>query len=123
VQIIRKNFGLKILSLALAVIGWAYFRYASNPVLGARFDQQVTIPLAIAHLAEGYIARPAEKSAVITVAGRRGDPAPRSSDVQAILDLTGKDAGVYNVPVELIAPNVSIQSLSPASVTVTVERR
>lgn len=122
-QIIRKNFGLKLISLALAVIGWAYFRYASNPVLAARFDQQVTIPLTVEHLAQGYIARPEETSAVVSVVGRRDAPAIRPDDVRAVLDLSGKDAGVYNVPVELIAPNVAIQSLSPASVVVAIERQ
>jgi YbbR domain-containing protein len=29
---------------------------------------------------------------------------------------------VYNVPVQLVAPNVAVQSLSPASVTLTVEK-
>ncbi len=34
-----------------------------------------------------------------------------------MLDLQSKGAGVYNVPIELVAPDVVVQSLSPASVT------
>jgi hypothetical protein len=40
VQIIRKNFGLKVLAFALAVIGWAYFRYeTTHAALAARTEQ------------------------------------------------------------------------------------
>ncbi len=38
-----------------------------------------------------------------------------------MLDLSNKGPGIYNVPVQLVAPDVVVQSLSPASVTLTVE--
>jgi YbbR domain-containing protein len=122
VQIIRKNFGLKVLSLALAIVGWAYFRYAANPVLAARFDQQFSVPIVTANLPVGYVARFADKEAVVTVTSRRGEPAVKPDEIKAVLDLYGKAAGVYNMPVELVAPNVIVQSLSPASVSLTVEK-
>jgi len=122
VQIIRKNFGLKVLALALAVIGWAYFRYAANPVLAARFDQQFSVPIVTANLPVGYIARYADKEAVVTVMSHRGEPAVKPDEIKAVLDLYGKTAGVYNIPVALVAPNVVVQSLSPASVSLTVEK-
>ena len=121
-QIIRKNFGLKVLALALAVVGWAYFRYAANPVLAARFDQQFSVPIVTANLPVGYIARFADKEAVVTVTSRRGEPEVKPDEIKAVLDLDGKAAGVYNVPVELVAPNVVVQSLSPASVSLTIEK-
>jgi hypothetical protein len=37
VEIIRKNFGLKLLAVILAIIGWAYFRFAANPAFIAHF--------------------------------------------------------------------------------------
>jgi YbbR domain-containing protein len=123
VQIIRKNFGLKVLSLALAIVGWAYFRYSSNPVLAARFDQQYSIPIATSNLPEGYSAHFSEREAVITVVSHRGEPAVNPADIKAQLDLSGKGPGTYAVPVELMAPNVVVQSLSPASVSVTIERQ
>ena len=121
-QIIRKNFGLKLLSIVLAVIGWAYFRYATNPVLAARFDQQLSVPIVTANLAPGYVVRFTDKDAVVTVASRRGEPAVKPEEIKAVLDLSGREAGVYNVPVELVAPNVVVQSLSPASVSLTIEK-
>ncbi|MGB8796868.1 MAG: hypothetical protein WCC70_04875 [Candidatus Aquilonibacter sp.] len=121
-QIIRKNFGLKLLALALAIVGWAYFRYATNPVLAARFDQQFSVPIVTTNLPVGYISRFTDKEAVVTVSSRRGEPAVKPDEIKAVLDLYGKTAGVYNVPVELVAPNVVVQSLSPASVSLTIEK-
>jgi YbbR domain-containing protein len=122
VQIIRKNFGLKLLSVALAIVGWAYFRFATNPVIAARFDQQLSVPIVAANLPVGYIVHFTDKEAVVTIATKRGEAPTKPDEIKAVLDLSNKAAGVYNVPVQLVAPNIAVQSLSPASVTLTVEK-
>ncbi|HLI97231.1 MAG TPA: hypothetical protein VKT72_14275 [Candidatus Baltobacteraceae bacterium] len=119
---IRRNFGLKVLSVALAILGWAYFRYASNPAFTARFDQQLSVPIAAVNVPPGYIARFPDKVAVVTVDPQRGQPPIKPDEIKAVLDLSNRSAGVYNVPVQLVAPNLAVQSLSPASVTLTIER-
>jgi len=114
-QIFKNNFSLKALSLALALAGWGYFRFANSPVIAAR-SEQLSIPITTTHLAFGYIARFAEKQAVVTVAPpKRGSTPIHPDDVKAVLDLNSLSAGVYNVPIRLVAPNVAVQSLSPAS--------
>ncbi len=119
---IRRNFGLKLLSVLLAMLGWAYFRFAGNPVIAARFAQQVSVPIATVNLASGYIARFPDKAAVITIEPKRGEPPIKPDEIKAVLDLSGRGAGVYNVPVELVAPSLAVQSLSPASVTLSIEK-
>lgn len=123
-QIFPKNFLLKLISVVLALIGWSYFRFASNPVIAARFDQQISIPITVIRLPLGYFARFTEKQAVVSVAlPRRGASAIKPDDVKAVLDLDGRTAGVYNIPVQLVTPSSAvIKSLSPASVTLTVEK-
>lgn len=121
-QIIRKNFGLKLLALAIAILGWAYFRFANNPLIAARFDQQISVPIVAANLPSGYIARFNAKEAVVTVSVRRNEPPIKPDEIKAVLDLSNKTTGVYNVPVQLVAPAIVVQSLSPASVSLTVER-
>ena len=121
-QIIRRNFALKLLSLALAITGWAYIRFASNPVIAAHFDQQLSVPIVAANLPVGLIAHYTEKEAVVTVGTKRGEPPVKPDEIKAVLDLSNKAAGVYNVPVQLVAPNIVVQSLSPASVSLTIER-
>lgn len=122
VAAVRRNFGLKLLSVFLAVVGWAYFRFASNPLITARFDQQISVPIAAVNLPAGYIARFPDKSAVVTIQPQRGQPPVKPDEVKAVIDLSNRTAGVYNVPVQLVAPNVAVQSLSPASVTLTIEK-
>ncbi|HEY2475031.1 MAG TPA: hypothetical protein VGI19_09535 [Candidatus Cybelea sp.] len=122
-ELIRKNFALKLLALALALVGWAYFRFASNPIFAnAEYDQQLSIPISTANLTLGYVARFADRQAVVTVGSRRGEPAVKPDEIKAVIDLSNKGAGVYNVPVQLVAPDLAVQSLSPASVTLTIER-
>jgi YbbR domain-containing protein len=123
VQIIRRNFALKVLAVCLAIVGWAYFRFATNPIVAAaRFAQQISVPITAVNLPSGYVAHFTDREAVVTVETRRGEPAIKPDEIKALLDLSSKPPGVYNVPVALVAPEVAIQSLSPASVTLTIER-
>ena len=121
-QIIRKNFGLKVLSLTLAIIGWAYFRFATNPVIAARFDQQISLPIVAANLPVGYVARFTDKEAVVTIASKRGEAPVKPEEIKAVLDLSNKTPGVYNVPITLVAPHITVQSLTPASISLTIEK-
>lgn len=122
-QIIRKNFGLKLLSLVLAIIGWAYFRFATNPIVAAaRFNQQLSLPISTMNLAPGLILHDTDTTAVVTVGRKPGAPAIRPDEIRAVLDLSNKGPGVYNIPIQLVAPDVAVQSLSPASVTLSIER-
>jgi YbbR domain-containing protein len=123
VQIITRNFALKLLALFLAIVGWAYFRFATNPIVAAaRFDQQISLPITAANLPVGYVAHFTDRQAIVTVESKRGEPAIKPDEIKAVLDLSNKGTGVYAVPVELVAPDVVIQSLSPASVTLTIEK-
>ena len=120
-ETLRKNFGLKLAAVILAIIGWAYFRYNTNPLLAARFDQQLSVPIVALNLPVGYVAHFTEKDAVVTVSSKRGEPPVKPEEIKAVLDLTNKKTGVYNLPIQLVAPSVVVQSLSPASVTLAVE--
>lgn len=120
-QIVRHNFTLKLLSFSLAILGWAYFRFAGNPLLTG-YEQQFSVPITAVNLPVGLIARYADKTAVVTVAPQHGAPPIKPDQIKAVLDLSNHTQGVYNVPVQLVAPNVVVQSLSPASETLTVEK-
>jgi YbbR domain-containing protein len=119
---LRNNLGLKILSLAIALAGWSYLRLTPNPVIAARFEQPLSVPLETTGLRADEVAHYTEKAAVVTIEVPRGENAVRPDLVRAVLDLEGKGPGVYNVPIEVIAPKFDIRSLSPASVTLSVER-
>jgi YbbR domain-containing protein len=122
VEIVRKNFALKALAVGLALVGWAYVRFATNPIVAMEQYQQLSIPIIAVNLPLDYVARYSDHQAVVTVSTKRGEPAVKPEEIKAVLNLSNKAAGVYNVPVQLVAPDVAVQRLSPASVTLTIEQ-
>lgn len=44
-QALRRNFGLKLFSLTLAIGGWAYFRFLAAPSITAQFDERLAVPI------------------------------------------------------------------------------
>jgi len=120
-QIIRHNFALKALSVLLALIGWAYFRLAGSALVPT-FEEHLTVPITAANLPPGLIASYSNKSATVAIIPKAGEPPIRQEEIKAVIDLSNRSAGVYNVPVQLVAPNVVIQSLSPASISLTISK-
>lgn len=120
-EIVRKNFALKVLALTLAIIGWAYFRLAGNPIVATAQVQQLSIPITAVNLPLGFVARFGDHEAVVTVETKPGQAPVKPEEIKAVLNLSGRAAGIYNIPVQLVAPDVAVQSLSPASVTLTIE--
>lgn len=119
---VRNNLELKLISLALACGAWAYLRFAPAPIIAARFDQQLSVPIVNAGLLPGLQARYRDSEALVSIVSPRGGGLVKPEDVRAVLSLEGKGPGVYNVPVEIIAPHFQIKSLSPNSVTLSIER-
>ncbi len=118
-QFIRKNFALKVIAVTLAVVGWAYVRFGGSSATG-RFDQ-LSIPITVVNLPAGFVALFKDREAVVTVESKPGGPPVKPDDIKAVLNLSNRSAGIYNVPVQLVARDIIVQSLSPASVTLTIE--
>lgn len=122
-SIVRRNFPLKAFAFALAVAAWAYFRFSANPSITARFDQQLSVPIVVSGLRPGFVARYTDKFAVVTIDATRSSAPIKPDQVEAVLNLASKvDAGIFNVPVQVIAPDLQIRSLAPASVTLSIDR-
>jgi hypothetical protein len=122
-SIVRRNFRLKAFAFALAVAAWAYFHFSANPNLTARFDQQLSVPIVVTGLRPGYVARFTDKFAVVTIDATRNATPVKPDQVEAVLNLAANpDPGVFNVPIQVIAPNLQIRSLAPASVTLSLDR-
>lgn len=122
-QAIKRNFGLKVLALALAVLAWAYFHFSAAPSITAHFDQQLSVPIVVTGLRPGLVASYNERTAIVTVEVPRNGPPIKADQVQAVLDLDDKpEPGIMNLPVKIVAPDLVIRSLSPASVTLSVDR-
>jgi hypothetical protein len=123
VERLRNNLELKILSFAVALGAWAYLRLTPNPVISARFVQQFSVPLVTTGLREDEVANYTDRTALVSIEVPRGATAPiRPDSVRAVLNLADRGPGIFNVPIEVIAPNLAIKSLAPASETLTIER-
>jgi hypothetical protein len=120
---LRNNFGLKLLSLTLAVAAWAYFHLAAAPGTVARFDQNLSVPIDITGARPGYQVTTAEKSVSIVVEVPRNGQTFRTDQFRAVVDAGDLvDPGFHNVPVHIVPSDIAIRSLSPASVIVAVDR-
>ena len=115
VQIIRRNFTLKLLALSLAIVGWAYFRFAANPIVAAaRFAQQISVPIVAVNLPTRI-----RRALYRTRGGRNGEGSARRPGDQTrrrskpCSIFPSKGAGVYNVPVALVAPASRGAKLEP----------
>lgn len=122
-NLLKNNFGLKVLSVLLALAAWGYFHLAAAPGTTARFDQTLAVPIVATGLRPGYQARYAEKVATVVIEVPRNGQQIRPDQVQAVLDVSELvDPGFHEVPVKIVSPDVAIKSLSPASVTLQLDR-
>jgi len=122
-NLLKNNFGLKVLSICLALAAWGYFHLAAAPGTTARFDQTLAVPIVATGLKPGYQARYAEKVATVVIEVPRNGQSVRPDQVQAVLDVGELvDPGFHEVPVKIVSPDVAIKSLSPASVTLSLDR-
>jgi YbbR domain-containing protein len=122
-QALGRNFGLKLLALAVAVTAWAYFRFSAAPSLTAHFDQQLTVPVVVTGLQPGLVAQYDQHTALVTVETPRSGAAIKAEQVEAVLDISDRNApGIVNIGLKIVPPDLVIKSLSPASVTLTIDR-
>ena len=120
---LRNNFGLKLLSVTLAVAAWAYFHLGAAPGTTARFDQTLTVPIVVMGVRPGYQASCAEKSATVVIEVPRNGEAFRPDQFRAVVDVGDLvDPGFHNVQVRIVPSDVALHSLSPASVIVALDR-
>jgi YbbR domain-containing protein len=95
--------------------------------LAARADQQLSVPISVINVPVGYVAHVADKEAIVAISPQSGQAQVKPDEIKAVVDLSKTVAPVaadtvVTVPVTPVAPNVVLQSLSPASVTVTIEK-
>lgn len=122
-QTLRRNFGLKLLAVALAVTAWAYFHFSAAPSLTAHFDEQLSVPIVVTGLQPGFSTQYTDRTAIVTVEAPRNGPGVKAEQLQAVLDLSDRNAtGIVNVPVKIVAPDLVIKSFAPASVTLVLDR-
>jgi YbbR domain-containing protein len=122
---IAGNIGLAVLALALAISLWLFVTDKENPTEAQTFNSAISIEpvnvpesLAVANLSEPAVQIRIE-------APRNELDGLRADDFEATVNLGGYTQGTHSVPIDVTPPNsrISIVSVSPARVDVTLESR
>jgi len=124
-NILRKNLGLKLFSILLAIALWGYVKYTQSPFAGVSSQVMVRVPIKIVNLQEELVAANPPAFVDITVLGApKTVKALRPQHFKAVLDTDEKGTGTYFLPV-LVEPPPGIEVLgrAPAQVTLRLEER
>jgi hypothetical protein len=122
-QLIRRNLGLKLLAVALAITAWAYFHFSAAASITAHFDEQLSVPIVVTGLQPGFATQYNDRVALVTVESPRNGPPAKADQIEAVIDLAGRTTpGIVNVPLKIVAPDLVIKSFAPASVTLVFDR-
>ena len=120
-DLIRRNFGLKVASVVIAVGLWFTFNYLTA---SQAYSTTLQIPVAIHGVAPGLVATTSTQDVTIELSGPRSvleKLAP--ADFAAYLDCAGKDAGTLSLNIAVAGPESDkIRSVSPPAAIVVLDR-
>jgi len=119
--LIRRNFGLKVASVVIAIGLWFTFNYLTE---SQAYSTTLELPLALHGVSAGLVAESNVQTVTVELAG------PRSvleklvpEDFAAYVDCSGKDAGTQSLGISVDGPeNDKIRSVSPATAVVVLDR-
>jgi YbbR domain-containing protein len=120
-DLIRRNFGLKVASLLIAIGLWFMFNYLSS---SQAFSTTLEVPLTLHGVGGGLVARSAVDTVKVELAGPRAvleqlEP----SDFAAFVDCTGKQPGVESLDVTVVGPERDkVRAVSPSTAIVSIDR-
>lgn len=120
-DLIRRNFGLKVASLLIAIGLWFMFNYLSS---SQAYSTTLEVPLTLHGIGPSLVATSALTTVKVELAGPRSvvdglEPA----DFAAFVDCTGKQPGVQSLDVTVIGPQGDkVRSVTPPSAIVSIDR-
>jgi YbbR domain-containing protein len=123
VSYLKKDLGIKIFSLILAIILWAHVKYTSSPQSVLASEARFNVALALESVGEKYVVLDAPSEVTLHVEG-----APqvlsqiKPGNFKAYINLDEKKAGHYNVPVKVIVPpDVKVTKIEPQDIQVKLD--
>ena len=126
---IKRNTMLKVFSVILAILLWAFVQLAQNPEISYEvFEVPVKITGEAGINNEGFVVSnpPTNLSTNVTISTKRTYlNSFDHSSLSAYVDVSNaKDAGDYSLPIRVRSsdPNITIISKSPANVSLYVDR-
>jgi hypothetical protein len=128
-QALRRNFGLKLFAFALALGGWAYFRFLAGPSITAPFEERIglgrgggdfvnqTVPLDVAYVGT----RDDLVVAKLAITPSRVALRAPASDLQRIRAVRvvvpfPSDAATFDA---MVRPEISAPGLDPSAIVIS----
>jgi YbbR domain-containing protein len=118
---IKRNFGLRLIALAAAVVLWFTFNYESG---SQAYTKTLDVPLALHGVGSGLVAATLTQNVTVELTGTRAAlDALVPDDFIAYVDCGGKRAGTVDLNVSVVGPQTDKPlSVSPATAIVVLER-
>jgi len=101
---LRRNIGYKLLALAIAIIIWFYANEGQNPRASVELRR---LPLVVREIEPDCVVAAAPKTVNVRLEGARAyinSVTDRPDTITAYVDLAGRTAGRYTVPVIVTPP-------------------
>jgi YbbR domain-containing protein len=120
-DLIRRNFDLKLAAVVIAVVLWFTFNYLTS---SQAYSKTLEIPLALHNVAAGLVAQSGIEGVTVELTG------PRSAlerlvpgDFAAFIDCAGKSTGTLMLPVSVIGPESDkVRSVTPSAAIVVLDQ-
>lgn len=121
-DLIRRNFGLKVTAFAIAIALWFTFNYLTTTQ--DVYTKTLEVPVVIRGVASGLVAATTVDKTSVELGGSRSDlAAVTPADLVAYVDCGGRGAGAYDLTVAVAGPSAdTIKAVEPSEAIVTVDR-
>lgn len=120
-DLIRRNFGLKVAALLTAIILWFTFNYLSA---GPSYNKTIELPLTLRGVATGMVASTNIHMTSVELTGPRSQLEQWTPDgFTAYVDCAGKHEGTYALNITVTGADADkIVSVTPRAVVVLLDR-
>jgi YbbR domain-containing protein len=114
---LKREPGLKIFCILLAISLWAYVKYSSTPQFAMASEAKINVPIVFENMSENLVALDAPEEVTLVI---EGNPQTLSqvkpANFKAYINLKDKKAGIHHVPIKITAPpDVKISRTEPSS--------
>ncbi|MCD4782328.1 MAG: hypothetical protein K8T10_00710 [Candidatus Eremiobacteraeota bacterium] len=119
---LRRNLGLKIFSIILAIFLWAYVKYTQAPYSVAS-QAKVEVPITLEGKNEKFVALDLPEGVSLTVKGNQDTISSLdTSHFKAYVDLHGKEAGQHHLKIKInTPPGIDVNSVKIVPETVLLK--
>lgn len=124
-EIIKKNWKLKLLSLVIAIFLWSYIIATTNPTVNVRMNDIPIIFENVDNLTDNELILSSDvtKSVNLTVSGQRSDIIDITSQhIRVSADFIGLDEGIHTVNLKYSLPSGIRIVDAPSSINANIEK-